>query len=111
MATQQVIRLSEVLQQMDAATEPFQISFVTANKRKKEGGIIENYPACLSTGSKAPGERKPASVKPLNEVNSVLKNPNHFRNATRNLLLFPSKQIRKVHIWLILTYNGQKVII
>lgn len=81
------------------------------NRRKKEGGRCENYNSCLTTGTRMKGERKQAKVKPLNETSSILKNPSHFSNATRNLVLFPSKQIRKVHIWLILTFNNQKVII
>jgi hypothetical protein len=37
--------------------------------------------------------------------------PAHYRNGTRNLVVGNSTQVRKIHIWLILSFNGQKVVL
>jgi hypothetical protein len=37
--------------------------------------------------------------------------PSHYQNATRNIVQGQSSQPRKIHIWLILEFNGQKVVL
>jgi hypothetical protein len=98
---------------MDSAADPFSITYVKANRRKKEAGAIAHYPQCLQTGTRPKGEqqRKSKSAVATPKPVSWARNPNHFANATRNLLVLPSKQLRKVHIWLITEFNGKKVII
>lgn len=108
------IRLTEVLDLMDALDSngdpiPFSIRFVTANRKDKTGGeiiTIDKAVKCVGKDKKGnpviDTRRKetPDLTKP--------KNPNHWSNATRNLFL-PNGQIRKVHIRLIIEFNGQKV--
>ena len=107
-----IIKLKDVLQQMDTSAEPFSIAFVTFNRKRKEGGEVKRYTNCISTGTRNKGERKPtANPVTVAPANATSKRPDHFRNATRNLQLLPSRQIRKLHILLITEFNGKKVIL
>ncbi len=109
------IRLGEVLTQMDqigpdGKPSKFQIRFVTADRSLGTGGdIIE-----ISNGRKCVGLNKVGSPvfdlrskKPSTE-SRIKKDPHHWVNSTRNILLENGK-IRKVHIRLIIEFNKQKV--
>lgn len=99
---------------MDGSAEPFSIAYVKYNRRENSGGDIARYDSCLCTGTRAKGTRQEKSrqalVKPEQREKQA-KNPNHFLNATRNLQVLPSFVIRKLHIWLIIEFNGMKVIL
>lgn len=113
---------------------PFQLSFVTADRdawRKlkniranmanlnpeseeyKElesvanaidiGGKVISHPTCILSGTR--GMHAKAEKKP-----TMIKNPNHFRNKTRNIIFKPSEQIRKVHIRLMVEFNNQPIL-
>ncbi len=109
------IRLGDVLNQMDQFgpdNKPFkfQIRFVTADRSLGTGGeIIE-----IINGRKCVGLNKQGSpVFDLRTMNSssdsrIKKDPHHWINATRNILLENGK-IRKIHIRLIIEFNHQKV--
>jgi len=109
------IRLSEVLNQMDQIgpddkPSKFQIRFVTADRSLGTGGeIIE-----ISNGRKCVGLNKQGSpvfdlrAKSPSADTRIKKDPHHWINATRNILLENGK-IRKVHIRLIIEFNNQKV--
>lgn len=111
----QYIRLSEALEQMDQLDEfgkpaRFQIKFVTANRNLGTGGeIIE-----IKNGRKCVGTRKGKVVFDMRKADArttpppIPKDPHHWANSTRNILL-PNGQIRKVHIRLIIEFNGKKV--
>ncbi len=109
------IRLKEVLRRMDSSAEEFSIAYVKYNKRQKTGGDIARFERCICTGTRAKGTRQEKSrqtlVKPQVEAKKQARNPNHFVNATRNLQVLPSFVIRKLHIWLIIEFNGIKVIL
>ncbi|MDJ1500461.1 hypothetical protein [Xanthocytophaga agilis] len=98
-----MIKLSEALMQMEQG-ETFSCKFVTFNQRRKTGGeIIEIQEARLFRQSAStPEEKKESSGKS--------KSPNHWANSTRNILILPSEQIRKLHIRLLIEFNGFKVI-
>lgn len=111
---QQYIRLSDVLDQMDELDENsnpvrFQMKFVTANRKLDTGGeIIE-----IIDGKKCIGVRHgkiifDKRVKPERSGNILTKDPNHWANSTRNIML-PNGLIRKVHIRLIIEFNHKKV--
>ncbi len=110
----EVIRLKEVLQRLDTSAEPFSISYVKLDRRKKKGGEIVRFEKCLATRSRAKGTRSDKiriiKIQPSPEPKAT-KKPNHFANATRNVQVLPSFVIRKLHIWLILEFNGMKVIL
>ncbi|QCR23077.1 hypothetical protein [Pontibacter sp. SGAir0037] len=105
-----VIRLTEVLQHMQAGLTPFDIAYVTLDQRRKTGGEIKRYTQCLLSGIKQKKGKATTGANPKPESTSWAKNPNHFDNATRNLTL-PNGQKRKLHIWLITEFNGMKVLI
>jgi hypothetical protein len=103
------VRLTEVLRQMEEGEERFSIRFVTADKGRQTGGKIEEWHRCqLSRRRLAVGE-KPRAARPAEE--SAGRLPAHYQNATRNIVQGKSSQVRKVHIWLILEFNGQKVVL
>jgi hypothetical protein len=105
------IRLSEVLDKMDQLDDhgkgiEFHMKFVTCDKKQDTGGeIIE-----IINGRKCIGKKKGKVIFDGNVKNEskVNKNPNHFMNQTRNILL-ENGQIRKVHIRLIIEFNHYKV--
>jgi hypothetical protein len=103
------VRLTEVLRQMEEGEERFSIRFVKADKRRQTGGKIEAWHHCqLSRRRLAVGER-PRAARPAEESASRL--PSHYQNATRNIVQGKSSQVRKIHIWLILEFNGQTVVL
>lgn len=106
-----IIKLRDVLQQMDTSAEPFSIAYVTYSKSEKKGGVIKRFSNCISTATRKKGERKEKATATAEASKSWAKNPAHFINATRNLQLLDSKQLRKLHIWLIIEFNGMKVIL
>jgi hypothetical protein len=108
-----MIRLSNVLEQMDQLDgneKPvkFDIKFVTADRIRKTGGeIIEIKQGCKCVGKKN-GKVVFDTRKASTDIPKIPKDPNHWVNSTRNILL-PNGLIRKVHIRLIIEFNGQKV--
>jgi len=108
------IRLWDVLDIMDlvdAEGRPvrFQVKYVTANRATGEGGdIIELKDACkCSIRMKKGGELFPQK-KSIHAADKLAKDPRHWVNSTRNILL-PNGQKRKLHIRLIIEFNHKKV--
>jgi len=107
------IQLSAVLDlmnQLDDDGKPvkFQVKFVTADRIRCTGGeIIE-----IQSGRKCVGNRNGKTVfdtrQKADESSSISRQPNHWANSTRNILL-ANGAIRKVHIRLIIEFNNQKV--
>ncbi len=108
------IRLWDVLEIMDSFDgqgKPirFQLKFVTANRSEKTGGeIIELKDACKCSVRTKKGKEIFAVKKNLPADNRITKDPNHWVNSTRNILL-PNGQKRKLHIRLIIEFNNKKV--
>jgi|GEM_PF-1753720 len=102
------VRLTEVLRQMEEGEERFSIRFVTADRRRKTGGKVEVWHDCqLSRRRREVGQR-PA---PAPATDSPSRMPSHYENATRNIVQRDSSQVRKIHIWLMLEFNGQTVVL
>ena len=87
---------------------PFSISFRTLNRQSKTGGRLVSYEkAKLFVPSK--------NKFPSNNINDMIiepkdkKNPNHFLNRTRNIEQ-ENGNISKIHIRLIDSINGKKVV-
>lgn len=92
-----------MLQWMDTG-QPFDLEFITADKRKDEGGEWKK----IVQGRK----RMQLGVKSLESGVrhlQVHKNPHHYENSTRNIVL-QNGELRKVHIRLIRRFNGKTVI-
>lgn len=99
------------MEHLDTSAEPFSITYVTYSKSSRQGGTVKRYSNCISTGTRNKGERKQKVRTTVQVPTGTTKRPDHFKNATRNLQLLPSRQIRKLHIWLIIEFNGKKVIL
>ncbi|MFT2011552.1 hypothetical protein ACMA1I_22970 [Pontibacter sp. 13R65] len=81
------------------------------NRRSGAGGQFVELPSCFKTSS-LPRKAAKANGQPHQaQVPESPKNPHHYENYTRNLMVVPSGQIRKCSIWLIIQFNGMKVII
>jgi len=108
------IRLWDVLEIMDSFDgqgKPvrFQLKFITANRLEKTGGeIIELKDGCKCSGRTVKGKEIFAVKKNFTVDDRVTKDPNHWVNSTRNILL-PNGQKRKLHIRLIIEFNNKKV--
>ena len=108
------IRLWDVLEIMDSFDgqgKPvrFQLKFVTANRSEKTGGeIIELKDACKCSVRTKKGKEIFAAKKNFPVDDRITKDPNHWVNSTRNILL-PNGQKRKLHIRLIIEFNNKKV--
>ena len=105
------VRLTEVLRQMEEGEETFSIRFMRADRGRGTGGQIESWHQCRLSSRRAQGPlgtgrpSGPAGPVPSSRM------PSHYQNATRNIVQGQSSQPRKIHIWLILEFNGQKVVL
>ena len=108
------IRLWDVLEIMDSFDgdgKPvrFQVKFVTANRLERTGGeIIELKDAQKCSVRTTKGKEIFAAKKNFPSNEQVSKDPRHWVNSTRNILL-PNGQKRKLHIRLIIEFNNKKV--
>ncbi|MGA3014682.1 MAG: hypothetical protein ABSD71_11705 [Bacteroidales bacterium] len=108
------IRLWDVLEIMDTLDgqgKPFrfQMKYVTANRLLGTGGeIIELKDGCKCSGKTKQGKPIFSEKKNFSTNDKVSKDPRHWTNSTRNILL-SNGQIRKVHIRLIIEFNNKKV--
>jgi len=108
------IRLWDVLEIMDSVDvhgNPvrFQVKYVTANRTTKEGGeIIEMNDACKCSVRTRKGEEVFPEKRHFQAIEKVSKDPRHWVNSTRNILL-PNGQKRKLHIRLIIEFNHKRV--
>ena len=107
------IRLAEVLVKMDELDNkghpiPFSIKFVTANRKTGTGGEVIEIDKCVKCVGKKGDGTPIIDTRKLGQPVAPTKDPHHWANSTRNLLL-PNNQIRKIHIRLIIEFNGYKV--
>jgi hypothetical protein len=111
MAGKEVITLKQVLAHMASTADPFTLRWVKFNEQKNEGGEIVEAAGLLQS---ARGEQ-PATAAPSggtwHPAGEVRRRANHFKNFTRNLKSTLNGNFSKVHIYLILEFNGKKVII
>jgi len=121
MSGQELIPLKQVLAEMQAAKEPFSLRFVKLNTGKRTGGEIVEYPALLLSGRGEDEEHAEVMERkgsPVAEARNqpdqpgrITRDPNHSDNMTRNLVNTRNGRYTKVHIYLILQFNGKKVLI
>lgn len=103
------IKLVEALARMEVAEQPFTLRFVRLDLRRKTGGQITEWANCRLSRPKRTPAGPAAVAPPAGEERSRL--PAHFANATRNLVVGNSSQRRKVHIWLLLALDGQRIVL
>lgn len=104
------IKLVEALARMEAATEPFTVRFVRLDRRRKTGGQLTEWANCRLSRTKRTPAAAPPPVAAV-EGEGASRMPAHFANATRNLVQGRSSQPRKVHIWLLLAFNGERILL
>lgn len=105
-----VILLRDALRMMDRLDHknrpiPFSLSFVTADRRRNTGGEIMSISGAILSKHNT---ILPKYVRTVDGFGGS-KSPRHYENATRNVQS-PDGSITKVHIRLITTFNGQKII-
>lgn len=85
---------------------PFSIAFVTYNKETKEGGELVYYEHATLTETNGMASRSYQNK----DVKKKSKSPNHWKNSTRNILPLASQEPKKLHIWLMLMFDGMEVV-
>ena len=90
----------------------FSISFRTLNRNSKTGGRLVLYPkAKLATKEIYANDNSVEALMVVPKAQPKFrKPPNHFDNKTRNIVVMPRKDTRKVHINYITEFNGKKVV-
>jgi hypothetical protein len=98
------IMLKDVLHQMDTG-DSFSIGFRTFDQRKQRGGEYVSAGKAHIYNHKTHQER-------LENQRAVRyhKNPNHYENSTRNIVIEEGGAVRKLHIRLIRNFNGKTVL-
>lgn len=87
--------------------QPFSLSFVTYDHKRKKGGEWINVKSAVKL--MAPEKQQKAIDAAQPSFTMVSRNPNHFENSTRNIKL-QNGSIRKIHIRLVRLFNNKKVI-
>ena len=94
--------------------QPFNIVYVTADRRRGTGGDIENLKNWVKHNASSGHPANSAKGKPLkSSIAAKLYecNPNNFQHKTRNILNLKSRKIQKLHLKLIVEYNGKNVLL
>lgn len=111
---EKTITLKEALSIIDRVDEhgraiPFDIAFRSLNKNSSTGGKLYEYKQVVKHRSTKKALTKQDLLADVLRPAKAEKNPNHFLNRTRNLQL-QNKEIKKIHIRLIISINSNKVI-
>ena len=87
---------------------PFDVEWRTWNSQNKSGGKLKKERGAILCMA---NKKDTDIVKSLryNTDKRTRKNPNHFKNRTRNIQLSDGN-IRKINILLITKFNGQMVV-
>ncbi|WP_438946674.1 hypothetical protein [Sediminibacterium sp.] len=104
----ETITLEKVLETMDAGKR-FSIGIRTYDHRKEKGGEYIFIEEAVKHNYKLPSERN-AMAKSEERNSSILRNPNHYDNSTRNIKVMANGNLIKIHIRLIVEFNGCKVL-
>lgn len=102
----EIIALSDVLKKMDEG-ETFSIRFVKCNRIKKTGGQLVTINHARKLGKHGPKPEPYQTAKNGKKV--VSKNPDHYKNFTRNIKDMMTRKTIKIHCRLITRFNGIRV--
>jgi hypothetical protein len=94
---------------------PFQMKVVSVNRSQDTGGEIFTIDQGVECVGKKDGKVMFNTRFQGKTIQFSKKDPRHWKNSTRNILVQKSRQFRtgyilKVHIRLIIEFNHQKVI-
>lgn len=108
----ETITLKEMSEAMDKGYT-FSIAFITCNEQKNTGGefvFLSNMVKHGNTIKEEKQQLKQATTLPTAAASKMLKNPNHYKNSTRNIRSLHTGNIFKVHLRLIRKFNGKTVL-
>ena len=88
---------------------PFSLKVYSLNRNSKKGGVLKVYENAKLLNSKKFERNLENLTKQATAEVKDTKNPNHFKNRTRNIEL-ANGDIKKIHVRLIDSINGQKVL-
>lgn len=106
-----MISLAEVLKKMSTPDEngeavPFSIEFIKYDKKRRTGGQKAFYPEAILCYNPTPKTE-------MKTQSEEFKKPKHSQNDTRNIEILncgaKTGVIRKIHILLIVKFNGELV--
>jgi hypothetical protein len=97
---------SEVLKQLDTG-EPFQMEFVTADRKRGTGGEVIKVENWAKHKGTAVNERKPGNPSPLG---GNRRGPNSIKVVNIHNPFNRIAHPIAVHLLLILTFNGKRVL-
>lgn len=98
----------ELMKAMDGRKrpQPFSISYVTCDLEKGTGGELITYEMATLSNLNFGGSKDYTAA----EYDKLQRrNPRHWYNGTRNIKPLGGQDIRKLHIWLIMEFNGMAV--
>lgn len=99
------IALKEMIEKMDKG-EIFSIGVRTCNLTQDTGGEwIE-----IEMATKNRDDLENVEKRDPGGITGVRRNPNHFKNSTRNIRVLPEGNIMKIHLRLVRKFNGKTVI-
>lgn len=116
METPATIRLKDALALLESGT-PVPVRFVTCDRRRKTGGEFRELKAARIGSGKRQAAEKAAPVLTgnpeagLETGTRLTRDPDHYANATRNLVDTATGNLVKVHIYLLVAVAGRKVIL
>ncbi|BDD13134.1 hypothetical protein FUAX_55660 (plasmid) [Fulvitalea axinellae] len=97
------IKLKEALKRCDGKEQIQSLTFVTFDSKRKTGGVIKTIKEVVQTGTRY----MPSDPK---KKTGTAGKTDHWASRTRNFSHAQSTATTKVHIDLILYFNGEKVI-
>jgi hypothetical protein len=106
------VTIKEMLQEMNSG-RVFSISFVSYDKQRRRGGEVKEYPSAvlLRTDNDT---IKPKNDNKKGSVGSSTP-PKHYEHATRAFRVVlngvETSAIKKFHLFLVLQFNGKKLVL
>ncbi|MFN0276748.1 MAG: hypothetical protein ACKVPJ_13460 [Chitinophagales bacterium] len=103
----EVIALAEILRIMDEG-ETFSIRWVKYDRKRDTGGDVVELKFAKKIGKNSEGDEKRfVATKKGKKV--ISRNPDHFKNFTRNIKNMANGKTIKIHCRLITFFNGKRV--
>jgi hypothetical protein len=106
----ETITLTEVIRQLDTG-QPFNMVYITADRRRGTGGEIETLKNWVLHNAQRPSPKGSKESKSRIAAKLYECKPDHFFHKTRNILNLKSRKIQKLHLKLIVEYNGKNVLL
>lgn len=88
---------------------PFDIDVYTYNSFSKKGGVLKSYKNAKLLAWEKSERNLQSLIRQASKEVKEDKNPNHWKNRTRNIEL-SNGEIKKIHLRLIDSINGKKVL-